>query len=88
MTIVTVLLIFLCILLGVLLVIACKRILQYQGVIDSTTDSVDALVFYCDKLKRQALISDAPEVIDFHRMVMNVANNFKAATRPEEERDG
>lgn len=74
----------LCIVEGILLTIAVKRLFQFQAVIQHIDDSVFMLVSYCKKLERQALISDAPEVVRFHTLVKNVAQNFMAVVHPEQ----
>lgn len=69
------------------LFIAIKRLFQFQTKAQFMHDSVFVLVTYCQKLEKQALISDAPEVIRFHELVKNVARNFASVFEMETEDD-
>jgi len=68
-----------------LLVIAAKRMLQLQSSLQVLDDSIEMLVRYCKKLREHALISDAPEVVKFHKLVMEVSNLMKKEVKVEEE---
>jgi hypothetical protein len=56
------------------LALCVRRLLQYDTFVKSYDRDMSFLIDYCKHLAKQDLISDAPEVVRFHRIVQTIAN--------------
>jgi hypothetical protein len=53
-----------------------KRLIEAENSMNDVSSNIDSLAEFCESLKKKSLAYHSPEVVAFHKLVVQVSNSF------------